>query len=150
MIIEPDQLYYEEGHYVWSPERCEAAWEQCYRDLAEALRTRPVRKVVILVGLPGCGKSHWTRAHHEDDVVIFDGLFVQRERRRRVLAIAQEAGVPVEAVWFTTDWAACVDRNGRRSPDRKVPEEALERMRQVLEGDPPTAAEGFAEVRRYP
>jgi predicted kinase len=146
MILEPDQFYYDGGRYVWTPERCDATWAECYRLLQETLARRPVRKVVILVGLPGCGKSHYAREQDADDVVLFDGLFVNRGRRAQVAEIARAAGVPVEAVWFQTAWETCVARNGQRPADRQVPADVMERLRQQLAADPPTTAEGFARV----
>jgi predicted kinase len=146
MILEPDRSYYDGGRYVWTPERCDAAWAECYRTLRETLARGTVRKVVILVGLPGCGKSWYAREHDAGDVVLFDGLFVDRGRRARVLEIAGAAGVPVEAVWFRTDWETCVARNGQRPADRQVPAATMEGLRQQLAADPPTAAEGFASL----
>jgi predicted kinase len=146
MILEPDQFYYDGGRYAWSQERCDAAWAECYRTLAEALARQPMRKVVILVGLPGCGKSRYAREHDAGDVVVFDGLFIDRGRRRRVVEIARAAGVPVEAVWFQTDWDTCVARNAGRPTDRQVPAAVMERLRDQLAADPPTAAEGFAAL----
>jgi predicted kinase len=146
MILEPDQFYYDGGRYVWSQERCDAAWADCYRALAEALARQSVRKVVILVGLPGCGKSRYAREHDAADVVVFDGLFIDPARRRRVVETARGAGVPVEAVWFRTDWDTCVTRNAARPHDRQVPAATMEALRERLATDPPTEAEGFASL----
>jgi predicted kinase len=148
MIIEPDQYYYEAGRYVWSPERRDAAWERAYRTLEEALRSGRVRKVVVLMGIPGSGKSTWARAHDGDDVVIFDGFFAYKDRQARVLEIARAAGVPVEAVWMQADWDTALARNARRPPDRRVPDETMKEMRRLLEENPPTVEEGFAAVRK--
>jgi predicted kinase len=146
MILEPDQLYDDGGRYVWTQERCDAAWADGYRVLQETLARQTIRKVVILVGLPGCGKSKYARDHDAADVVVFDGLFIDRGRRARVVEIARAAAVPVAAVWFRTAWETCADRNGRRSADRQVPAETMERLRQQLTADPPTTAEGFASL----
>jgi predicted kinase len=146
MILEPDRFYDDGGRYVWSQERCDAAWAECYRLLQQGLAKETIRKVVILVGLPGCGKSRYAAVHDGEDVVVFDGLFVDRGRRARVVTIAQAAGVAVEAVWFQTSWETCVARNGRRSPDRQVPAETMARLRQQLAADPPTPGEGFASL----
>jgi predicted kinase len=146
MILEPDQFYYDSGRYVWSQERCDAAWADSYRTLSEALARQPVRKVVMLVGLPGCGKSRYAREHDTADVVVFDGLFIDPARRRRVVEIARAAGVPVEAVWFRTDPDTCVARNAGRPPDRQVPAATMEQLRERLDADPPTEAEGFAAL----
>jgi predicted kinase len=146
MILEPDHFYYDGGRYVWSQERSEAAWAECYRRLTGALTRQPVRKLIMLVGLPGCGKSRYAREHDAADVVLFDGLFIDPARRRRVVEIARAAGVPVEAVWFRTDWDTCMARNAGRSPDRQVPAAVMEQLREHLAADPPTEAEGFAAL----
>jgi predicted kinase len=148
MIIEPDQFYFENGLYTWSPERAQESWEACYRQLDALLAGGHCRKVVILVGLPGCGKSTFTAANHATDVLLFDGLFIPVERRDRVLTIAARHGVPVEAVWIGTDLDACLARNAQRSPDRRVPDEAIRQIKQLLDASPPTLAEGFAAVHR--
>jgi predicted kinase len=148
MIIEPDQFYFENGKYVWSPERSQENWEACYRRLDELLAEGTYRKVVILVGLPGCGKSTYTAANDAPDVVVFDGLFILPDRRARVLAVATRHGVPVEAVWIGTDLETCLARNARRSPDRRVPEDAIRQMKQILDATPPLLAEGLSAIIR--
>src|SRR5438874_2423762 len=37
MIIEPDELYFENGRYVWSPERRDAVWARCFQEFEAAL-----------------------------------------------------------------------------------------------------------------
>lgn len=147
MIIEPDQHYYREGTYEWTQERSAAAWDESYRRLEALLGSGDYRRLVLLIGPPGCGKSTYAAEHDGPDVVLFDGLFALPERRARALALAARHGVPVEAVWVRTDLAVCLERNGRRSPDRRVPEEAVRQAHQVLEETPPTCAEGFVAVR---
>jgi predicted kinase len=148
MILEPDQYYYEDGEYRWSPEKRAAAWADCYRKLAETLARGAARKVVLLVGLPGSGKSTFARAHDAEDLVIFDGLFIDRTRRSRVLEIAREANVPVEAVWFDLPLELCRQRNAGRSLDRRIPEDVLSQLHQQLANDPPSLAEGFASLQQ--
>jgi predicted kinase len=148
MIIEPDKHYLENGRYVWSPQRRDAAWARAFADLEKALATGRIRRVILLLGIPGSGKSTWADAHDGDDVVIFDGFFGYRERRTRALEIGAAAKVPVEVVWLEADWDTCVARNARRPEDRRVPEETMAQMRRLLEEDPPTVAEGFTAVRR--
>ena len=148
MIIEPDQHYFEDGVYRWTADKAVAAWDDCCRKLDEALSARAFRKVVILVGIPGAGKSTFARANDAEDVIFFDGLFVNKERRTRVVAVAANAGVPVEAVWFDLPWQTCYQRNDGRSIDRRIPDDALERMQRQLDADPPTTSEGLLSVQR--
>jgi predicted kinase len=148
MIIEPDQGYYDAGQYVWTPERRDAAWEDSFARLRQALAAGGIRKVILLLGVPGSGKSTHARRADADDVVVFDGYFGVRARRARALEIARDAGVPVEAVWIDTPLDECLARNDRRSPDRRVPYEVIRAMAAELTADPPTLAEGFAAVTR--
>jgi predicted kinase len=147
MIIEPDKHYDDDGRYVWTLERSVVAWERSYEELRAALAGGTYRHVVALIGIPGCGKSTYARAHDEADVVLFDGFFGPSERRRRVLEIAASFGVPVEAVWLNADWQTCVRRNEQRRPDRRVPQETMEAMGRLLRENPPTLEEGFTAIR---
>jgi predicted kinase len=147
MIIEPDKYYDDAGRYVWTPERSVDAWERCYQELRAALAGGSYRRVVLLIGIPGSGKSTFARNHDAADVILFDGFFAAAERRRRVLAIAASFGVPVEALWLKVDWETCVHRNDQRRPDRRVPPETMEIMWRMLQETPPTVEEGFAAIR---
>jgi predicted kinase len=147
MIIEPDKHYNDAGLYVWTPERSISAWERCYEELRTALASGTYRKVVALIGIPGSGKSTFARAHDAADVILFDGFFASPERRRRILDISAEFGVPVEAVWLAADWETCVRRNEQRRPDRRVPQETMETMWRMLRETPPSLEEGFVAIR---
>jgi predicted kinase len=148
MIIEPDQLLYENGKYFWTRERMNANWETCFGVLEEALRSGTVRRVVMLVGLPGSGKSTWAQSADAPDTVIFDGFFGFPHRRERLLKLAKSYGVPVEAAWVTTDLETCLARNAQRSEDRRVPEETIRVMANQLSLTPPMLEEGFAKLDR--
>jgi predicted kinase len=148
MIIEPDELYFIDGQYVWTPERRAAAWDECFRRLEAVLQSRPVRKLILLVGIPGSGKSTYARAHDEDDVVVFDGYFGNPGRRARALGIANTHNVPVEGIWIDTPFERCVAQNAPRPPDRRVPVEAMQEMYDEVLRHPPTLAEGFVRVER--
>jgi predicted kinase len=147
MIIEPDQLLYDEnGRYFWTRERMNANWETCFSQLEGLLRGGTIRRVVMLVGLPGSGKSTWSRAADSADTVVFDGFFGFPHRRERLLALSKSFGVPVEAVWVTTDLGTCLARNAQRSEDRRVPEETIRMMADQLSKTPPRLEEGFAKL----
>jgi predicted kinase len=150
MIIEPDKHYDDDGRYVWTPERSVMAWERSYEELRAALAGGTYRRVVALIGIPGCGKSTYARSHDAADLILFDGFFGKPERRRRVLEIAAQFGVPVEAVWLKADWETCVRRNDQRRDDRRVPQETMEAMWRMLQEDPPSLAEGFTAIREVP
>lgn len=141
--------------------------------------------LVVLVGLPGSGKTRyaeanfrtiiapdrirleefgvrfdrryeplvWRRAYARvreglaaGGVVCFDATSVTRQRRRPLLRLAAEAGVPAIAVWFRTPPELAWRRN-RDRPDA-VPRSAFRGMAEAFQ--PPAVDEGFAAVLEMP
>ena len=93
----------------------------------------------------------WTRAHRRTrqgleagDVVCFDATSLTRHRRRDLLAIAHDVGVPAVAVWMDTPRHVAWRRNRER--DRSVPRHSFAEM--VVAFEPPSEEEGFAAVVR--
>ena len=75
MIVNPDSFLYDEsGTYVWSVERVKAAWAEAQKAWAFYLDLRP-KRAVLLVGMPGSGKSTWLAANQRPNVVYFDATF---------------------------------------------------------------------------
>jgi predicted kinase len=148
MIIESDQLLYENGQYYWTPQRALAAWSRCYQQLTTALATRKYRLLMLLIGIPGSGKSTYAASQDRSDVIIFDGTFVDAMRRARVTAAAHAVGVPVIAVWLDTDFDTCVKRNQQRPADRRVPLDSMNMMLHRLVNSPPQLQEGFSQIYR--
>jgi predicted kinase len=147
MHINPDHFLQTPEGRVITPELNARAWEQCYAALPAALAAaRASRRIYVLVGAQGSGKSTWGRATHarEPDAVIFDAILVKRSERAPILAEARRQGVPAVAVWFRTSLEACLARNRARPSDEVVSERALRNVFAALE--PPTEAEGFASV----
>jgi len=148
MIIESDQLLYDNGHYYWTPERAVAAWSRCYQQLTRALATHNHRLLLLLIGLPGSGKSTYAASNDRPDIIIFDGTFVDATRRSRVTAAARAAGLPAIAVWLDTNFNTCLQRNQQRPPDRQVPLDSMNMMLHRLNSTPPQIEEGFSQIYR--
>ena len=148
MIIESDQQLYENGRYYWTPQRAVAAWSRCLQQLTPALASGKYRLLMMLIGIPGSGKSTYASANDRADVIIFDGTFVDATRRARVTAAARAAGVPVIAVWLDTNFEKCVERNQQRPADRQVPVDSMNVMLHRLEAAPPQLEEGFTQIYR--
>ncbi|MFO7895215.1 MAG: AAA family ATPase [Longimicrobiales bacterium] len=80
------------------------------------------------------------------DVVCFDATSLTRHRRRRLIALARDAGAPPVAVWMDTPRHVAWRRNRER--ERSVPRRSFAEM--VVAFEPPTEDEGFAAVIRIP
>jgi predicted kinase len=130
---------------------------------------------VILVGLPGAGKTTFYRerfaahAHVSKDAlpnashkqarhdaalrqalslgrpVVVDNTNVTREERAAVIAIAREFGARVIGYYIEATPREAVARNERRTGKEKVPKVAIFARAKRLV--PPTLAEGFDELR---
>jgi predicted kinase len=145
--ISPDSHLYTDGVYVFTTERAQAAWATCYQELAEALADPQVTRVVLLVGVPGSGKSTWVSEQPDDPTtVLFDATFAKLDWRTPVVEQVLAAGKQVEAVWVMAPIEVVKERNALRSTDRVIPDEVIDSMFDLLNAEPPTRAEGFSEV----
>jgi polynucleotide 5'-kinase involved in rRNA processing len=58
--LNPDNYMQTDAGRIFTAERNAAAWARLYADLSTELKERP-RRVVMVVGVQGAGKSTWTR-----------------------------------------------------------------------------------------
>ncbi len=146
-IVSPDaRLVNEAGAYEWSPTRVQKAWDMARAHLRAVLPD--AERLVLMVGVPGAGKSTWLAAHGEGGAVYFDATLCGDKARAEFVTLARSMGKPVEVVWLDTPLAVCLARNAARTPDRRVPEVEVRKMADKLARFPPHVREGFARVTR--
>lgn len=149
MILSPDHFLIDaDGNYSWSPSQVKAAWAATERRVKEFLEDPRYKKLVLLVGIPGAGKSTWLRQHADPFTIYVDATFTLLMARKPFVELAQQANKQVEAVLLDTSFEECCRRNDLRSADRKVPLEKMIRFRDQLLDEPPTLEEGFTKVSR--
>ena len=146
-IVSPDaHLVNEAGKYEWSVPRVQRAWDMARAELRMVLYYAD--KLVLMVGVPGAGKSTWLGTHGEQGAVYFDATLCGDRARAEFVTLARSMGKPVEVVWLDTPLAVCLARNAARTPDRQVPEGEVRKMADKLSRFPPHVREGFARVTR--
>ncbi len=146
MIINPDDFLETDLGRVWTAERNEAAWARSYAALEQALTCYPRPERVILVcGIQGSGKTSWIASQPVcPATVYFDAALPGIRHRARIIVIAKQADIPIEAVWIDTPLAMALDRNARRPADKVVPEAAI--LSVAGQFEPPSLTEGFARI----
>jgi predicted kinase len=125
-------------------------------------------EMLVLVGLPACGKSTFcegfldhmivnldtlkTRQREDEFLVrsikagldiIIDNTNVTRKRRAKYMTMVKGKGYRTVCVYFDVDAKICIERNSKR--EGKVPRIAIYTIRKQLEV--PAEDEGFDEIR---
>lgn len=148
--IDPDVFLQTPTGRVWSPERGKEAWLRSYDALKEALaaaeRRGQRRRVIIVCGLQGAGKSSWIKLHgyRYSPCIFFDAALPGARHRRNISHIAKQFDAELWVVWIKTSLAIALERNAIRATDERVPEEAIRSVAEIFE--PPTMDEGFDKI----
>eukprot|EP00927_Polykrikos_kofoidii_P035963 TRINITY_DN30433_c0_g2_i1.p1 TRINITY_DN30433_c0_g2~~TRINITY_DN30433_c0_g2_i1.p1 ORF type:complete len:205 (+),score=26.79 TRINITY_DN30433_c0_g2_i1:137-751(+) len=153
VVIGPDMfLFDEDGQYCFTRERLEEAWEKCWKALHDRIASGSCTRIVALCGLPGSGKSSWTRLMVGDeahDIAFFDDLLLTVSKRSAFLAGLENRGirVPVEIVVIQREFDKAVTSMRRRRSGHQVPMDVMTRFQEQFEV--PCLDEGFARVRVF-
>lgn len=145
-VISPESYCYD-ARGAYHSERLGWATARAYTAFKQALARSDVTHAVIVVGLPGAGKSTYLAQNLQPGVVYFDAVFARRSARSAVINMAKALGKPIEALWLQTPLAECMRRNELRPADRRVPKAALAAADLAVRQHPPSIAEGLAMVR---
>lgn len=145
MILSPDHfLVRGDGTYDWSPSRVSSAWKMTLDRVEELLPTS--QELVLLVGIPGAGKTTWLKNHHTFTLLYVDATLVKKSDRAILIQIAQRMNKTCSAVLLDTPFDECVRRNDLRSDDRRVPYQKMAEFQRLLLETPPTPSEGLSYV----
>jgi len=152
LIISPDEYRYDDkGKYDGSPEGLYKGWAESFEHLGEFLRSEihrtAGRKAIILMGVPGAGKTTWLKdnMHRFPDVsVCIDATHTTEKDRCAPLHFLKAFNFEVIAVWVYASIQTCLKRNAPRTPDRKVPLNVIEKKDKEFEI--PKFLEGFSEI----
>jgi len=127
-------------------------------------------EIVVLVGIPGSGKSTLVREkfpHHkrinldtlhtrnkEDEEIanslmnshdiIVDNTNTTRKSREKYVRIGKLFGVPVRAIYLNSPLDLALQRNASRGGKERVPDNAVRFYYKILQ--PPSIEEGFERV----
>ncbi len=145
-VIDPDDFLETADGRIWTVERNAAAWAQAYEKLETCLADPSFTgRVVIVCGVQGAGKTHWIAAQPASSgTVYFDAALPGARHRAPLVAIARRHGVSIDVVWIDTPLATALARNACRSPDKRVPTDAI--LSVAGQFEPPAGAEGFGRV----
>lgn len=145
MILSPDHfMYSSDGEYLYSPTREAAAWKETLSKVGSLLKENRFKKVIVLIGLPGTGKTAWANDHtHLDDTLILDANFCTVMNRIKLFDVVKPFNVPVEGICFPV-----VDLSGSLPKSSKtMPEDAYNRLVTHFAHNPPSQKEGFQSIK---
>lgn len=145
-VTGPDE-FLEDGPERYTEESVREAWSLAWREFALGLANPLVTTVVVPVGPPGAGKSHWLRAQPPDpSVLAFDATWTTPARRAAMCQRILRAGKRAIAVVFTTPLQVCHARNDDRPIGRRVPKALIDQSATNLRRTPVWRREGWTQI----
>ena len=104
-----------------------------------------IAELVLVVGLPGAGKSTWAAANDRRDRVIYDACNLTPDRRARVIIAAGSMTHTIHMIHIETPLDLCMRRN--RDRPFGVPPDLLAWMARTLIPPTPEEADRITVIR---
>lgn len=135
-VISSDSALFINGKYFWTPKRVKKAWDKFWTELGSLLKDDS-RKIVVLQGPPGSGKSTWLRdnAANLSGCVVLDATFTTAQYFKCLASFAKKSRKKhtFRVVRFRTPLDVRIRLDQKRAIDRTsgrdaLPEEVHKRM----------------------
>lgn len=148
-VASPEALQVDaQGRFDRSAGAFTRGWQKAYSRFKKALASPQIKGAVLLVGLPGSGKSTWLEKNYDSAIAYFDAVLATPGARAPLIRMAQAAGKPITIVHLDTPVAVAKQRNSKRPPERRVPDASIEKSVLALATCAPSTSEGAARVIR--
>jgi hypothetical protein len=146
-IVSPDYFVHaDDGSYPWAEDRVLWAWARTEEALTLALKAKGSHRLMLVVGIPGSGKTTWIKAADEPGTVYLDATLTRRSDRQSWARFADKLNKATYATVLLTPVNECMLRNASRGHDRAIPPQAMLRMKAQLLQNPVTGDDGIREV----
>jgi len=146
-VVSPDYFVHaDDGSYPWSEDRALWAWSRTEEALKLALTSKGSHRLMLVVGIPGAGKSTWIKGHDEPGTVYLDATLTRRTDRQTWARFAAKYNKMTYATVLLTPVNKCMLRNATRGRDRIIPPQTMMRMKAQLLKNPVTGDDGIREV----
>ncbi len=119
-VVSPDEVRRQMNGHVLIQENMEEVWSLCYSEIEDKLRL---------------GKD-----------VVLDSTQYRQCDRQNLISTLRPFSDNIVGLYFQTSYLICLWRNGLRL-GRVIPENAMKRMKSILEKEPPVTEDGFDEIK---
>jgi predicted kinase len=152
-IVSPDSHLFKNGQYSYHDKNVrDSAWRTARHEI-EGLLKRPLpMRVYMMIGAPCSGKTYWSgqsNYYNDRHPVIIDATNLTKSDRSfwfNTIYECQQTNNKFKlcAVFFDTPLNILIERNNKRPPDKRLPDDDIREKFQRLE--PVDVFEGFNEI----